>query len=167
MKSIKLLGLFATLSFSIFTYAADGSSGCGPGWYIFKDNSLLSSALRVTTNSILFPVTTIGMTVGTSNCSRHQIVMREKETLYFVTQNFYELKNQVARGNGSHVVALSQTMGCGAQASQALGQELQRSYQNIFPAQQNPNAESSLTEIFKVILKNPELTQACDFPQVG
>jgi hypothetical protein len=27
--------------------AQDSSSGCGPGWYVLKDNSLLSSSGRV------------------------------------------------------------------------------------------------------------------------
>jgi hypothetical protein len=165
MKKIKLLTLTLSLGFACLSFGADGSSGCGPGWFILKDNSLLSSALRFTTNTLFAPVTTIGMTFGTSNCTRHKIVLHEKETLYFVEQNFYELKNQVARGTGSHVIALAQTMGC--QSDTQLGNHLQKSYSEIFPMQNQPNPSGSLTEIFKAILKNPELAQKCDFPQIG
>ena len=51
--------------------AMDGSSGCGPAWYVFKENTILSSSLRGTTNGTLWPVVTIGMTFGTSNCANH------------------------------------------------------------------------------------------------
>ena len=64
--------------FSINAMAKDGSSGCGPGWYLLKKNSILSSSLRVTTNGIFFPTTTLGMTIGTSNCSKHKHFHTEK-----------------------------------------------------------------------------------------
>ena len=90
MKTLILFILATVISGT--AYGADGSSGCGPGWYILKDNSLVSSALRATTNGILVPVVTLGMTFGTSNCSKHKIVKKEKESLHFVTMNYFELK---------------------------------------------------------------------------
>lgn len=155
------------LLLSKFAMAADGSSGCGPGWFLMKENSLLSSALRVTTNGILFPVTTIGMTVGTSNCSKHKIVIKEKESLHFVTHNYFELKSQVAMGSGTHISALSQTMGCSDASDQALSKSLKNSYSDIFENSNNSNPEKALTEIFKVILRNPDLAKKCDFPQLA
>ena len=47
MKKV-LIALFF-LNFSLVSFAKDGSSGCGPGWYIAKDKSILSFALRATT----------------------------------------------------------------------------------------------------------------------
>lgn len=155
------------LFLSKLAIAADGSSGCGPGWYILKDNSLLSSALRSTTNGMLFPVTTIGMTIGTSNCTRHKIVLKEKESLHFVTHNYFELKSQVAMGSGTHISALSQTMGCANGSDQAISQSLKGSYSEIFENSDSSNPEKALTEIFKVILRNPDLAKKCDFPQLA
>jgi len=153
------------LFLSKFAMAADGSSGCGPGWYILKDNSLLSSALRSTTNGFLAPVATFGMTSGTSNCTKHKIVLKEKESLHFVTHNYFELKSQVAMGSGTHISALSQTMGCSG-VNQQMNQSLKNSYSEIFDNSNNANPEKALTEIFKVILRNPELAKKCDFPQL-
>lgn len=164
---MKFTILLVTLAFAYQSQAADGSSGCGPGWYILKNNSLLSSALRSTTNGLLAPVTTIGMTFGTSNCTRHGIVKKEKETLHFVTHNYFEIKAQAAMGKGSHIVALAQTMGCNQSASELLGQSLKNSYKEIFPSTNSAQPENSLVHIFSTILKQPGLARQCDFPQLG
>ena len=162
MNLIKSLLVTLAILFSQSAFSADGSSGCGPGWYILSENSLISSSLRSTTNGMLAPVTTIGMTVGTSNCTKHKLVLKEKESLHFVEQNYYELKTQAAQGGGTYITALSQTMGCETGADIQLGQELQRSYQNIFPATAAPKADSSLIEVYKIILQNPDLSKKCD-----
>lgn len=146
--------------FSFQAFAADGSSGCGPGWYLFKENSLLSSALRATTNAVLFPVTTIGMTVGTSNCTQHKLVLKEKESLHFATMNHFELKNEVAKGQGEYLSAFASTMGCPAQAQRHLNQSLQKSFKNIYPGSEVAPS-NVLIEVYKVILSDRELTQQC------
>lgn len=150
----------ALVLFGTQTFAADGSSGCGPGWYILKDNSLISSALRATTNSVLFPVTTIGMTVGTSNCSKHKIVKKEMESLHFATMNYYELKGEVAKGNGKYLSAFATTMGCNAKSQELLNAELKNNYQNIFPGKQ-ANPEATLLEVYKTIFRNKDLMNQC------
>lgn len=164
---MKIMILLVTLVFAYQTQAADGSSGCGPGWYLFKNNSLISSALRATTNGFLFPATSLGMTFGTSNCTRHGIVNKEKETLHFVTHNYFEIKAQAAMGKGSHLVALAQTMGCSRFASEQLGHSLKKSYGEIFPSTNSIHPENSLVQIFKTILNQPQLARQCDFPQLG
>lgn len=145
---------------SLQAAAADGSSGCGPGWYLFKENSLMSSALRSTTNSFFFPVTTIGMTVGTSNCTQHKLVLKEQESLHFATMNHFELKNEIAKGQGEYVSAFAETMGCPSQAQGRLNSTLQRDFKKIYP-----NAEVApsdmLLEVYKLILSDRELTQQC------
>lgn len=167
MNKLKLVLVTLALSIGSQVLAADGSSGCGPGWYLFTENSLVSSSLRGTTNGVLAPVTTIGMTFGTSNCTRHKLVLKEKETLHFVEQNYFELKTQVARGGGAYVTALAQTMGCVPGAEVQLGQKLQQSYQSIFPMTQAPRADSSLIEVYKIILQNSELSEKCDSTQLS
>ena len=140
--------------------ANDSSSGCGPGWYLVKDNSLVSSALRMTTNGFLFPVVTLGMTSGTSNCTQHSIVLHEKESLHFATQNYYELKGETAKGQGRYLSAFAQTIGCGSKAQDRFNTSIKAAYPNIFPADaQNP--EKALTEVYKMILTDPELTSQC------
>ena len=147
-------------AFSLNAWAADGSSGCGPGWYVAKENSILSSALRLTTNGILFPAVTIGMTFGTSNCTQHKLVLREKESLYFATMNHYELKGDIATGRGEYLSAFAATMGCPVSAQPRLNSELRSAYGRIYPAAK-PAAEDVLIQVYRVILSDKELTEKC------
>lgn len=156
-KLLVILGL-SLLGSSAF--AADGSSGCGPGWYLLKDNSLVSSAFRATTNGVLFPVTTIGMTVGTSNCSQHKIVKKEMESLHFATMNYYELKGEIAKGNGAYIAAFSETLGCDVKAQELLNTELKNNYKNLFPAGK-PKPQETLLEVYKTIFRNQALAHQC------
>ena len=155
MKFILTL-IVALCSFNLF--AADGSSGCGPGWYILKENSILSSSLRVTTNGLLFPTTTIGMTIGSSNCSRHKLVLTEKESLHYAVNNFYELKSEIAQGNGEFLSAFADTIGCKQETQKLFNQELKKKYKTIFNSNK---AEESLKEVYKIILENQDLTYSC------
>lgn len=140
--------------------ANDGSSGCGPGWYLFKENSLFSSALRATTNSFLFPVTTIGMTVGTSNCTQHKLVLKEQESLHFATMNYFELKNEIAKGNGEYLSAFASTVGCSPQAQGILNGHLRQKFKALYPdAKVQP--ENVLIEVYKAILSDDQLTRQC------
>ncbi|MCB9092223.1 MAG: DUF3015 family protein [Halobacteriovoraceae bacterium] len=141
-------------------FSADGSSGCGPGWYLLKENSLVSSSLRATTNGVLAPVTTIGMTVGTSNCTQHKIVKTEKEAQYYATMNYFELKNETALGEGAFLSAFGQTIGCGQAELSYLNSKLQENYQNLFPASES-NPDEMLKEVYKIILKDQKLLQSC------
>jgi len=146
--------------------AADGSSGCGPGWYLFKDNSLVSSSFRSTTNYFLFPAVTFGMTFGTSNCSQHKLVKTEKESLYFVTMNYFELKSEVAKGQGEYLTALAKTLGCDDKAQARLNQHLKNNYNQLFQdAAVKP--ENTLSEVYKTIFKDSALTQQCSLNNVG
>lgn len=162
MRSLKYFSVcfFISAMIGFGANAADGSSGCGPGWYILPDNSILSSALRATTNGLLFPVFTIGMTFGTSNCTKHKLVEKEKESLYFATQNYFELQGDMARGQGEYLAAFATTMGCKSEAAKVLGHQLQRGYSQVFP-QSGVQPEKLLLEVYKQILQNSELTRQC------
>lgn len=156
MKSLLFTFIFITLSFS--AAARDSSSGCGPGWYIVKENSLVSSALRATTNGFFFPTTTIGMTLGTSNCSKHKIVQTEKKSLHFVTHNLYEMKSEVAKGNGPYLSALGEVIGCSEDGQAQFSSSLKSQYQDVFKSEK---PEEVLKNIYKVILENDNLVQSC------
>lgn len=156
----QFLTLISIISFSAAAFASDGSSGCGPGWYVFKDNSLVSSSLRSTTNAVLFPAVTIGMTSGTSNCTKHTIVKQEKESLHFIAHNYFELKGQVTRGNGPHIESFTRTLGCPARAAKPLGIQLKKNYKTIFSPGPNQH-EATLLEVYNTIFSDPELSAMC------
>ena len=157
MKKIIIITTFL-LSFSAL--AGDGSSGCGPGWYLFKKNSLVSSALRATTNAALFPFVTLGMTLGTSNCSKHQIVKTEQESLKFVTENYYEIATDAAKGEGDFLTSLASTIGCKKEDISIFGKKLKSNLQKIYDANQ-ANPERMLKETYLIILNDKRLLQSC------
>lgn len=148
----------ACLCLSFSAAARDSSSGCGPGWYIVKENSLVSSALRATTNGFFFPTTTIGMTLGTSNCSKHKIVKTEKKSLHFVSHNLYEMKSEVAKGRGPYLSALGEVIGCTKDGKAQLSSSLKSQYKSVF---QSERPKDVLKNIYKVILNDDKLTQSC------
>lgn len=141
------------------SFATDGSSGCGPGWYILKDNSLVSSSLRNTTHAVV-PVATSGMTSGTSNCTKHTIVKTEGQSRHFIANNFFEIKAEVAKGHGEYVNSLADIIGCDANAKRHFQNSLKSNFRKIFPAGQiQPDA--SLKEIYNTILSDKLLINKC------
>ena len=157
---MKILISLVLLTITSNILASDGSSGCGPGWYLFKKNTLVSSSLRVTTNAVLFPITTIGMTIGTSNCSQHSLVKNEKKSLHFVINNYYEVKSEIAKGGGEFLSALTHTLGCTSDATAQLSSELRKNYGKMF----NKNSvkpDKVLLEIYNTIFTNSSLTHQC------
>ncbi len=138
MKFYHLILAFCLSWFSSSAFAADGSSGCGPAWYVLKDNSLLSSFGRLVTNGFLSPVVTLGMTLGTSNCAKHKIVENDAKSLQFASENFEILRQDLARGEGSHLTSFIATFGCADAAAARLAKQLrgrftERLYDSVEP----------------------------------
>ncbi len=158
MKTIlKLISLSIFLVSS--TMARDGSSGCGPGWYVFKKNSLVSSSLRSTTNGFLAPSVTFGMTFGTSNCTKHSIVKTEKKTIHFVTHNIHEIKAEAAKGSGDFLSAYAKTIGCKSEDHKYFSSKLKNNYNEIF--KNKASNEKVIVETYKVILSDKRLLYSC------
>ena len=111
-------------------YAADGSSGCGVGWYIFKENSLVSSYSRSITNTFLG--NTFSMTSGTSNCAKHSIVYNEKRGLHFVESNADSLEIAIASGEGQFLQGFAESMGCPNTVTEEFATTLQSGYTQIY-----------------------------------
>ncbi len=165
MKKNGIINLVVTLSFGLCGFAnlaqgSDSSSGCGPGWYVLKENSLVSSALRITTNGILFPVVTLGMTFGTSNCTQHKLVLKEQESLHFATMNHFELKSAVARGEGEYLNAFSEVIGCSHSAQTRFNDQLKSRYNELYP-DNSINPQKVLTEVYKIVIQDKDLVSQC------
>jgi hypothetical protein len=152
---VLILSLISSISF-----AKDGSSGCGPGWYVFNDNSLISSALRATTNGILAITVTIGMTMGTSGCSKHSIVKNEKRNLKFATENYFEIAAEATRGQGQFLSSFGEMLGCKGINNAQFKNEMQKSFNKIFPSL-DVNPENLLKETYILILNNESLRNSC------
>lgn len=158
MKKFIVLSFLSLLSLPAFS--SDSSSGCGPGWYIFKDNSLVSSALRLTTNGILFPSVTLGMTLGTSNCTQHKIVRTEQESLKYATENYYELLADTSLGQGEFLSQFSDVIGCQQQTKAMFSSKMRENFGHIFKTHK-PQPDQVLIEVYKIILTSPDLTRSC------
>ena len=122
---------------------------------VFKDNSLISSALRATTNAMFF--NTIGMTFGTSGCARHSIVMNDKKTLHFTEANHNELKLEVAQGSGEHLSGLSHLMGC---SSDAFSATLQKNYAQVF-SKEDISPRELVNNIQAQVVSDENLARSC------
>jgi hypothetical protein len=158
MKVI-LSGLFL-FSLSFGAMAADGSSGCGPGWYIAKDNSLLSSSIRSTTNAILGVSVTFGMTFGTSNCQKHSIVKNEMEDLKFATENYFEIAADSSKGEGQFLAAYAELMGCKGESINSFKTQMKNNFKELFN-QDSINPEKLVKETYMLILRDENLVKSC------
>lgn len=147
------------ISMSGSALAADGSSGCGPGWYILKQNSLLSSVGRHITNWLTFPISTLGMVFGTSNCAKHSLVDANKRSLHFATRSYDILRQDMARGAGRHLDAYLATFGCDALARQNLAGQMQAAFEQELYLTIQPEALVESTA--SMILGSPALMSSC------
>lgn len=157
---MKYLILILTMTLTQVAIARDGSSGCGPGWYVSQDNSLLSSSVRATTNGILAPTVTLGMTFGTSNCARHSIVKNEVEDLKFATENYFELAVDMSKGNGRFLNAYTELMGCSGESSNILKNKLQQNFSNVYLSNEI-NPENVVKNTYMIILQDKGLLKSC------
>lgn len=128
MKKTMIVAIVFALFSSTASFADDQSSGCGLGWQVTKKNSLVSSFVRSITNAVTS--NTIAMTVGSSGCAKHDIVMREKAAEYFAEANYLKLQTELAEGQGEHLQALGMILGCDGN----VGAVLQSNYETIFPS---------------------------------
>ncbi|SMF08576.1 DUF3015 family protein [Pseudobacteriovorax antillogorgiicola] len=153
---------FVAMALALLTspvQGADSSSGCGPGWYILKKNSLLSSAARWVTNGVLLPISTLGMTLGTSNCAKHSIVKAEKESIMYAEHNLYQLKQDIARGQGEYLNSYLGTFGCNFLSSPRIKAHLRAHFTTLFNGQDTPMAVVGSTE--RLLNQLPIAVETC------
>ncbi len=161
---MKLQRIFVALGFltvaSLPTIAmADNSVGCGLGSMIFKDNTLLSSTSRVTTNN-LFLNQYFGVTSGTSGCTRHDIVMNEKSHIHYAEVNLEQLSLEMAKGDGQFVSTFAMTLGCSDAVTPAFNKMTKQNYENIF-TNENVKAADMLKNLGTSLRQDKNLTQNC------
>jgi len=157
MNSLKILALAAVMaSLTVSAFAGDSSSGCGLGWEIAQKQSLLSSAVRSTTNVIL--PNTFSMTFGTSGCTKHSVVKNESEQKYFVEANLEQLTVDMAKGDGDYLRGFAVVMGCESAYGEFSGL-VQKRYPQIFSGKTSPS--SVLSGVKAGIQTDSTLNQVC------
>lgn len=112
--------------------ARDSFDGCGLGWEVTADKTMIATTTRGTTNSFVPP--TFGMTSGTLGCDEFDgFASVERENLEYVAQNFETLRGELARGSGEYVDAVAKGFNCDAKT---FGQHVQSNFEAVvIPAQ--------------------------------
>lgn len=155
MKKL-LVTVLMLLGFNVY---ADSSVGCGLGSMIFKDNTLLSSTLRVTTNQV-FLTQYLGVTSGTSGCSRHDIVLNEKAHIHYAEINLEKIEQDMVKGQGEYLSMLAVTLGCEFNQINNFNQYAKSHYSHIFNSAET-NAGQMLKNLGTQIRQNKSLTKNC------
>jgi hypothetical protein len=102
-----------------------GMAGCGLGSVVFKDEPGMIQIVAQTLNDTA--IQTFAITSGTSNCGETPKVAKATQ---FIEVNKIALENDLARGQGESLAALSQVLEC---KNQQFGTEMKKSYQTNFP----------------------------------
>lgn len=150
LKRLMIL-LFAFSSASLFAAEMnpDGSSGCGYGWEVTKEKTLFASSTRNTTNQTAS--NTIAMTMGTSGCEKHDIVMQQHQQEHFAAVNMENIIADMAQGQGEYLVSFAGVLGCGN--ASAFGKAAQQNLDVI--------AADNATELLNNIKTNAAIRSAC------
>lgn len=127
-------------------FAGYGAAGCGLGSIVLGDQKGFMQVFASTTNGTSGSQT-FGITSGTSNCGGGG-----KTATQFIEVNKTSLKNDIAKGNGETLSALSEIYGC--QNSANFGQTLKSNYKSIFTTQDAQAIDFNI----KTVLKQNSIT---------
>jgi hypothetical protein len=142
---VKFLILTGLLTMATSGMAADGSSGCGLGWMVLKENSLISSFTRSLINATFS--STFAMTSGTSGCTKHSIVEKSKMQEYFIATHLPQIQHEVAAGSPLYTQALAVVLGCSEAYAPTLRQDLRANYQHLFQSHAPGTAEKIIQHV--------------------
>ncbi|MFA5138996.1 MAG: DUF3015 family protein [Elusimicrobiota bacterium] len=109
---MRRLGLVVALALAIPTFASAGvhnMAGCGLGAMVFDQNEKGPQIVAVTLNAV--GSQTIGITIGTSGCTKSGKVVKGMETMAFAETNFPSLKRDMASGQGQYLDSFASLYG--------------------------------------------------------
>lgn len=158
MKRIVLILGMVALSLGS-AWASDDGSGCGLGSMAWKGQSgVIPNVLAISTNGTFYA--TFAMTSGTSNCKADGVVLQSKEQEVFVAANLGALDQEMAQGQGEHVVALAALMGCPTAMQGEFAQMSQESYRTVF-SQVDVTPTAVLSSLKDEMGRRPVLAASC------
>jgi hypothetical protein len=110
------------LALPVISQAKDTMDGCGLGWEVTQDETMIATTTRGTTNMFVPP--SFGMTTGTLGCKQLAFAANEQEAVNYVVNNYSNLKQQLAVGQGEYVEGLNEVMNCN-------GSTVQQQYKSV------------------------------------
>jgi hypothetical protein len=129
---MRILMVLGALFLAFSAHGEDKSNGCGLGWKVAPQTSLISSYTRGITN--FTTSSTSGMTSGTSGCDHHSIVNNDKKDIHFAEANYHSLMIEMAKGQGEFLNGFAMTLGCGPSEASQFAEISQKNYDRLFPA---------------------------------
>ena len=120
-----------------------GTDGCGLGWQVTQEKTMMATSTRGTTNGVVPP--TFGMTSGTLGCDAHSLAAKDVPAAKYVVTNFSHLKHEMAMGTGEILVGLSLLMG--HSDTECFSQTLKEHFVDIVPS--TGTFENHAVEMFK------------------
>lgn len=153
------------------------SAGCGLGSLAFKEEGP-TQILGSTTNAS-FGTQTFGMSFGTSNCPSafagsksepahtpaqpHPTKSKKRSAIeqqQFMATNFEHIKIEMAQGNGEHLNALANTLGCNAQATAKFTAYAKKNYRKLM-ANPSQNSNQFLSTLRNQMMTNSDFANNC------
>ncbi len=135
-----------------------GMAGCGLGSLVIKDNSKGAQIGAWFLNAIGYHQTS-AITTGSSNCdvTKDDLAMKEQEV--FMEVNLSSVAKDAAKGEGEHLSAFAEILGCGQGAELSVFSNLTRdNYSTIF----STSDSKAVLENFRGVIKSNEtLASAC------
>lgn len=118
--------------------AGYGAAGCGLGSVVFEGSHGKGAQILAATTNGTSGNQTFGITTGTLNCDTGRLKI-SKTT--FIEANKFALANDIARGQGESLAALSSLYGCSNSANVA--SEMKANYASIFSGDTSTQALDS------------------------
>jgi hypothetical protein len=155
-KFFIILSLLITTGFSpVFSaedMKEDTSDGCGLGWKVISKRSIFGTSVRATTNYVIPP--SFGMTTGTMDCEKHNIVKKDKIKMYFTEANFDNIIAEMAEGKGEYLHQYASILGCNPGIFSKFAQMNYRSLVSTTPGR-------LLSKILNKVKNSPQLNANC------
>ena len=155
----KLLATCIVLAASFGISSAESGSGCGLGKMIWDGQSGRLAHISAATTYGSSGNQTLGITSGTLGCDPDSTVMNADEQIMFVADNAEYLFDDISKGSGNYILAISEIMGCKSASFTHFSKKLQYNHDNIF--KKGFDEETILSETKDIIIKDSSLKESC------
>lgn len=139
----------------------DNGPGCGLGklaWMDYGGQKQIAPQVMMATTNGTFGSQTFGISSGTSGCTNDGLVMKNKH-VNLAEGAFESLKQEMAQGQGEHLVALARLLGVPEKDQPAFFALVQEKYNTLIRSEQSPPL-SVLQALQAVMAEDPILAQA-------
>ncbi len=158
-----------SLAFSLFfstSYAVNDNASCGPGVSMASSTNAIIT-INITSSTIYAGATTS----STSGCEGPFVDSRSRANIQFtemyVAQNYEQILEEVAQGQGAYLHAVASMVGCSEAAYGSFSEITKEVYTQLFPAhrtqQENKHALARhfMEKVRSYIATHPQLSQMC------